>query len=39
VYVVIALAPSVSRYVLVVWITLLAITAIQRTVLARRLLA
>ena len=38
VYVVIALAPSVSRYVLVVWITLLAVTAIQRTVLARRLL-
>jgi phosphatidylglycerophosphate synthase len=38
VYVVIALAPSVSRYVLVVWITLLAITAIQRTALARRLL-
>ena len=38
VYVIIALAPSVSRYALVVWITLLAITAIQRTVLARRLL-
>lgn len=39
VYVVIALAPSVSRYVLVVWIALLAITAIQRTALARRLLS
>jgi len=39
VYLVIALAPSVSRYVLVVWITLLAITAIQRTALARRLLS
>ncbi len=39
VYVVIALAPSVSRYVLVVWIVLLAITAIQRTALARRLLS
>ncbi|WP_373060635.1 CDP-alcohol phosphatidyltransferase family protein [Gemmatimonas sp.] len=38
VYVVIALAPSVSRYVLVVWIALLAITVIQRTALARRLL-
>ncbi len=38
VYVVIALVPSVSRYVLVVWITLLAITALQRTTLARRLL-
>jgi phosphatidylglycerophosphate synthase len=39
VYVVIALAPSVSRYVLVVWIALLTITAIQRTALARRLLS
>ncbi|WP_309672805.1 CDP-alcohol phosphatidyltransferase family protein [Gemmatimonas sp.] len=39
VYVVIALAPSVSRYVLVVWIALLSITAIQRTALARRLLS
>jgi len=39
VYVVIALAPSISRYVLVVWIALLAITAIQRTALARRLLS
>ena len=39
VYVTIALAPSVSRYVLVVWIALLAITAIQRTALARRLLS
>jgi len=39
VYVAIALAPSVSRYVLVVWIALLAITAIQRTALARRLLS
>ena len=39
VYVVIALAPSVSRYVLVVWIALLAITAMQRTALARRLLS
>ena len=39
VYVVVALAPSVSRYVLVVWIALLAITAIQRTALARRLLS
>ncbi|WP_411280213.1 CDP-alcohol phosphatidyltransferase family protein [Gemmatimonas sp.] len=39
VYVLIALAPSVSRYVLVVWIALLAITVIQRTALARRLLS
>lgn len=39
VYVVIALAPSLSRYVLMVWIAMLAATAIQRTVLARRLLA
>ncbi|QJR34683.1 CDP-alcohol phosphatidyltransferase family protein [Gemmatimonas groenlandica] len=39
VYVVIALAPSVSRYVLVVWIVLLTITVIQRTALARRLLS
>ena len=38
VYVVIALAPSVSRYVLVVWIAMLAITVVQRTTLARRLL-
>ncbi len=39
VYVVIALAPSVSRYALVVWIALLAITVVQRTALARRLLS
>ncbi len=39
VYVVIALAPSVSRYVLVVWIAMLAITVVQRTTLARRLLS
>ncbi len=38
VYVVIALIPSVSRYALVVWITLLAITVIQRTQLARKML-
>ncbi len=39
VYVIIALVPSVSRYVLMLWIAMLAITAIQRTVLARRLLS
>lgn len=39
VYVVIALAPSVSRYALVVWIALLAITVVQRTALARRMLS
>jgi phosphatidylglycerophosphate synthase len=39
VYVVIALAPSVSRYVLVVWIAMLAISAVQRTRMARTLLS
>ena len=38
VYVVIALMPSASRIVLGVWIVLLAVTAVQRTRLARRLL-
>jgi hypothetical protein len=35
----IALAPSVSRYTLLVWIALLAITAVQRTRMARTLLS
>ena len=39
VYVVIALAPSVSRYVLMVWIAMLAISAVQRTRMARTLLS
>lgn len=38
VYVVIALVPSASRIVLGVWMVLLAVTAVQRTLLARRLL-
>lgn len=39
VYVVIALVPSVSRYTLLVWIALLAISAVQRTRMARTLLS
>ncbi|MDQ8159886.1 MAG: CDP-alcohol phosphatidyltransferase family protein [Gemmatimonadota bacterium] len=38
VYVVIALVPSASRIVLGAWMVLLAVTAVQRTLLARRLL-